>query len=41
MNSLVTQLLQLSKLESGMVQLEQSYFPIEELMRKFYTAIIY
>lgn len=34
MNSLVTQLLQLSKLESGMVQLEQSYFPIEELMRE-------
>lgn len=34
MNSLVTQLLQLSKLESGMIQLEQSYFPIEELMRE-------
>ena len=34
MTNLVTQLLQLSKLESGMVQLEQSYFPIEELMRE-------
>lgn len=34
MNHLVTQLLQLSKLESGMVQLEQTFFPIEELMRE-------
>lgn len=33
MNRLVTQLLQLSKLESGAVQLKQSYFPIEELLR--------
>lgn len=34
MSHLVTQLLQLSKLESGIVQLEQSYFPIEELLRE-------
>lgn len=34
MNRLVTQLLQLSRLESGAIQLELSYFPIEELLRE-------
>lgn len=34
MNRLVTQLLQLSKLESGIVELELSWFPVEELMRE-------
>ena len=34
MNRLVTQLLQLSKLESGITELEQSFFPIEELFRE-------
>lgn len=34
MNRMVTQLLQLSKLESGIVQLEQSFFPVMELMRE-------
>lgn len=34
MNRLVTQLLQLSKLESGMVQLTLSFFPLEELIRQ-------
>ena len=33
LNQMVTQLLQLSRLESGTVTLEQSYFPMEELMR--------
>ncbi len=34
MNRLVTQLLQLSKLESDILQLELTYFPIEELLRE-------
>ncbi len=34
MNRLVTQLLQLSKLESGVVTLETTYFSIEELLRE-------
>lgn len=34
MNKLVTQLLQLSKLESGMVTLERTLFPIDELIRE-------
>lgn len=33
LNHMVTQLLQLSRLESGTVTLERSYFPIEEMMR--------
>lgn len=33
LNHMVTQLLQLSRLESGTVTLELSYFPIEELLR--------
>ena len=33
LNHMVTQLLHLSRLENGSVQLEYSYFPIEELMR--------
>ena len=33
LNHMVTQLLQLSRLESGAVQLELSYFPMEELLR--------
>lgn len=34
MNRLVTQLLQLSKLESAILQLELTYFPVEELLRE-------
>lgn len=34
LNHMVTQLLQLSRLESGTVTLEISYFPIEELIRE-------
>lgn len=34
MNRLVTQLLQLSKLESGIAELELTWFPLEELMRE-------
>lgn len=33
LNHMVTQLLQLSRLESGAIQLELSYFPVEELIR--------